>query len=174
MKVKNMALCGMFSALLALCAWIYVPFGDVAVTLQTFGIFLCLGILGGKRGSCAILVYLALGAAGLPVFSGFRGGIGALLGTTGGYLTGFGLCGLVYWLLTALFPKQQLLAMVAGLLICYGFGSLWYYHVYIDGGSAASLGFIVLKCVVPYLLPDTLKLILAQQLSKRILQRISP
>ena len=90
-----MALCGLFSALLAICAWISVPLADAAVTLQTFGVFLCLGTLGGKRGTTAILVYLLLGAVGLPVFSGFRGGFEALLGTTGGYLTGVLVSGLL-------------------------------------------------------------------------------
>lgn len=168
MKVKTMALCGMFSALLCVCAWLSFPLADVAITLQTFGIFLCLGTLGGKRGTAAIFVYLLLGAVGLPVFSGFRGGIGALLGVTGGYLTGFLACGLIFWLLTALFPKQVLPAMFAGLSICYCFGSIWYYNVYIGSGSTATMGAIVLKCVLPYLLPDMLKLLLAYRLSQKL------
>lgn len=168
MKVKNMALCSLFSALLCVCAWLSFPLADVAVTLQTFGVFLCLGTLGGKRGTVAIFVYLLLGAVGLPVFSGFRGGIGALLGITGGYLTGFLACGLIFWLLTALFPQQVLPAMLAGLLTCYFFGSIWYYNVYIGSGSAVTMGIIILKCVLPYLLPDTLKLLLAYQLSQKL------
>ncbi|MBR4017555.1 MAG: biotin transporter BioY [Oscillospiraceae bacterium] len=168
MQVKNMALCGMFSALLAVCAWLAFPLGDVAITLQTFGVFLCLGVLGGKRGTIAIFVYLLLGAIGLPVFSGFRGGIGALMGVTGGYLTGFLFSGLVYWLLTHLFPKHILPAMIAGLLVCYSFGSIWYYIMYIGTGNAATLGWILVKCVLPYLLPDTVKLLLAWQLQKKL------
>ena len=166
-----MALCGLFAALLALCAWLSFPLGDVAITLQTFGIFLCLGVLGGKRGTAAIFVYLLLGAAGLPVFSGFRGGIGMLLGTTGGYLTGFLASGLLYWLLTSFrtpSSKRQLLAMAAGLLVCYCFGSLWYYNVYIDSGSAVTFGFILIKCVLPYLLPDAIKLFFAWRLSQKL------
>lgn len=162
-----MALCGLFAALLALCAWISFPLGDVAITLQTFGIFLCLGVLGGKRGTIAIFVYLLLGAAGLPVFSGFRGGIGTLLGTTGGYLTGFLASALFYWLLTA-FKAPTFLAMTAGLLVCYLFGSFWYYTIYINNGNTVTLGFIVLKCILPYLLPDAIKLILAWRLSKKL------
>ena len=167
MKIRNMAFCGIFSALLCVCAWMSFPLGDTAITLQTFGVYLCLGTLGGKRGTVSILVYLLLGAIGLPVFSGFRGGIGILLGTTGGYLTGFLACGLVYWLLTSLFPRRGLLAMVAGLSLCYLFGSLWYYHVY-TAGSAATLGFIAAKCVLPFLLPDMVKLFLAHSLSKKL------
>ena len=169
-KTRTLALCGLFSALLAICAWISIPLADVAVTLQTFGVFLCLGTLGGKRGSIAILVYLLLGAVGLPVFSGFRGGFGALLGTTGGYLTGFLVSGLLYWLLTALrgTTKWQLLAMIAGLLVCYCFGSIWYYIVYLQTGTAVTAGFLILKCILPYLLPDIAKLLLAWQLSQKL------
>lgn len=167
-KAKNMALCGLFAALLALCAWLSFPLGDAMITLQTFGIFLCLGILGGKRGTISILVYLLLGAVGLPVFSGFRGGIGTLLGVTGGYLTGFLFCGLTYWLLTTVLPKYPLLAMVTGLFVCYCFGSIWYYYMYTAAGSSATLGFIVMKCILPYLLPDAIKLLLAWHLSQKL------
>lgn len=168
MKVRNMTLCGIFAALLCVCAWLSFPLGDTAITLQTFGVFLCLGTLGGKRGTVSILVYLLLGAVGLPVFSGFRGGIGALLGTTGGYLFGFLATGLLYWLLTALFPKAPLPAMAAGLLTCYCIGSIWYYYVYM-GSHSATLGFILAKCVLPFLLPDMAKLLLAHSLSKKLM-----
>ena len=168
MHIRNMALCALFAALLSVCAWLAIPLGDIYITLQTFGVFLCLATLGGKRGSIAVLVYLLLGALGLPVFSGFRGGLGALLSTTGGYLTGFLACALVYWLLTALLPRKTLLALVVGLLVCYCFGTIWYYNVYIQSGSAASLWLIVSKCVLPYLLPDGAKLVFALTLAKKL------
>lgn len=167
MKARNMALCALFAALLAVCAWIAVPIGDITFTLQTFGVFLTLGLLGGKRGTVAILVYLLLGAAGLPVFSGFRGGIGALLGVTGGYLVGFLFTGLVYWIFTAC-KVPQLPAMGLGLLACYTFGTLWFRFGYLQGGDPAGLGIVLLKCVVPYLLPDGLKLALALLLTRKL------
>ena len=164
-----MALCGLFSALLVICAWISIPLADIAVTLQTFGVFLCLGTLGGKRGSIAILVYLLLGAVGLPVFSGFRGGFGALLGTTGGYIFGFMLTSLVYWILTSLkdTPITRLIAMVLGMLLCYGCGSWWYMHQYLSSGSL-TLGLVLMKCVIPYLIPDAIKLTLAWILTGKL------
>jgi len=169
MKVKSMALCGLFTAVLAICAWISVPMGDVVITLQTFGIFLTLGLLGGKRGTLAILVYLLLGAVGAPVFSGFRGGLGALLGTTGGYIFGFMLTSLIYWLITSTkdTPLTRLLAMVLGLLLCYGCGSYWYMSQYLSAGSV-TLGLVLLNCVVPYLIPDAVKLILAWLLTGKL------
>lgn len=172
MKIRNMALCALFAALLAVCAWIYVPIGDVAITMQTFGIFLTLGVLGGKRGTVAISIYLLLGLVGLPVFSGFQGGPGPLLGATGGYIAGFLVTALLYWLITALTQNKEifcLLGMAAGLLVCYLLGSLWFRFGYLpDGGF--SFGAVLLKCVVPYLLPDGAKLILAWLLSRRLRQ----
>ena len=175
MKARNMALCGLFSALLAICAWIAIPVGDTIFTLQTFGVFLTLGLLGGKRGTAAIFVYLALGAVGLPVFTGFRGGIGALMGVTGGYLTGFLLSGLVYWLITKFFgssTKIRVLAMAAGLICCYVFGCLWYRFGYLEQGNAMGMGMIFAKCVLPYLLPDGCKLWLAWYLTNRLKSHI--
>ena len=169
MKVRNMAMCGLFAAVLTVCAWVSIPMGDMVITMQTFGIFLTLGLLGGKRGTVAILVYLLLGAVGAPVFSGFRGGLGALLGTTGGYIFGFMLTSLCYWLITSVNPSPaaRLIAMVVGLFLCYFCGSWWYLTRYLAAGSV-TFGIVLLKCVVPYLLPDALKLILAWFLTSRL------
>lgn len=171
MKVRNMALCALFAALLSLCAWICIPAGDIAFTLQTFGVALTLTLLGGKRGTLSIFVYLLLGAVGLPVFTGFQSGFGTLLGVTGGYISGFLFWGLLYWLITSFTPDGpifRLLAMVLGLLVCYAFGSVWFYCLYLNTNSAIGLGFVLLKCVVPFLLPDALKLSLAILLSGRL------
>lgn len=173
MKAKNIALCGMCAAVLILCAWISFPVGDIAITLQTFGIFLCLGVLGGKLGSVVIFVYLLLGAVGVPVFSGFRGGFGALIGASGGYLTGFLVCGLIYWLITSLLPKGQVIGMIAGLFVCYCIGSLWYYQFYLAAGGSGTLTVTFLQNLL-FLPADLLKLFFARYLTKRILKKISP
>ena len=172
MKVRNMALCALFAALLAVCAWITIPIGDIAITMQTFGVFMTLSVLGGKRGTIAIAIYLLLGIVGLPVFSGFQGGLGTLLGVTGGYIAGFLATGLVYWLITAFGRGKEifrLLGMVMGLLFCYLLGTLWFRFGYLSYGGL-SWGAVLLKCVVPYLLPDAAKLIVAWLLSRRLRQ----
>ena len=170
MKIRNMALCAMFAALLAVCAWVAFPVGDSVITMQTFTLFLTLGILGGKRGTVSVCVYLLLGIVGVPVFSGFQGGFAVLLGPTGGYLFGFLATALIYWLVTALGRDKEisrLLGMVLGLLGCYLLGTLWFGFGYLSAG-ALSWGAILLKCVVPYLLPDTAKLIMAWLLARRL------
>lgn len=161
---QNMTRCALCTALLCLCGWISIPLPGISVTMQTFGIFLTLLLLGGGRGTAAVLGYLALGCVGLPVFTGFRGGIAALLGPTGGYLWGFLITTLIFWLLENRLPK--LLALLLGLAGCYTCGTLWYYYSYL--GSAGSFLPILAQCVLPFLFPDALKLWVAWNLARRI------
>ena len=84
-KTYDLVYISMFTVLIAICSWISIP-AAVPFTLQTLGVFLAVGILGGKRGTMAVLVYILLGAIGIPVFAGFSGGIGVLTGTTGGFI----------------------------------------------------------------------------------------
>ena len=87
-KVLDLVYISIGAALIAICSWISIPTA-VPFTLQTFAVFFVLLSLGGERGTLATLVYVLLGAVGVPVFAGFSGGIGILLGSTGGYIIGF-------------------------------------------------------------------------------------
>lgn len=166
LTVKDMAYSGICAALLSISAWISIPMPQVSFTMQSFAVFFSLGLLGGRRGVISIFIYLVMGAVGLPVFSGFRGGLGVLLGVTGGYIWGFLLAGLVYWLLTALLGsgfRAGLGATVLGMAVCYTCGTVWYLHVY--GGSFWSVFSV---CVLPYLIPDGVKIALAISLAGRL------
>lgn len=164
-----MVLCALFAALMAVCAWISLPLGNIVFTLQSFAVYLALLTLGGGRGTAAILVYLLLGAVGLPVFSGFRGGLGALFGITGGYLFGFFFGALVFWLITGLIGrKTQLPAVMAAMLCCYGCGMLWMAFSQLGGFTAEALYAAFFQGVLPYLLPDAAKLVFALFLSFRL------
>lgn len=165
MNVRKMVLSSLFASLMAVCAWISIPVPPISVTLQTFGVLMALGILGGKWGTVSIGLYLAMGVAGLPVFAGFRGGASALLDASGGFLWGFLAGGLVYWAVERL---GKLLAFVLCQLICYICGCLWFS---VWAGNAG-IGAAVLACVVPYVVPDGLKLWLALQLSGRIARQL--
>lgn len=174
LKTKDLALCALFAALIAVCAWISIP-ATVPFTLQTFAIFAALGLLGGKRGTVAVAVYLLLGAIGVPVFAGFQGGIGALLGTTGGYLLGFLLTALIVWGMEARFGSKTgvfLLSAVLGMLVCYAFGTAWYLVVYALTKGAISLATALGWCVVPFLIPDAVKIALAVLLRGRLKRHI--
>lgn len=170
MKTKDLALAALFAALIAICSWISVP-AAVPFTLQTLGVFLAVGLLGGKRGTMAVTVYILLGAAGLPVFSGFTGGVGILLGATGGYIVGFLAAALVMWLILHFFGDGRLtllLSMAAGLLVCYGFGTLWFMLVYAAETGPVGIMTALGWCVIPFILPDTVKIALAGLLCSRL------
>lgn len=157
-KSRNMAHMALMVVLMTLCAWLTIP-APVPFTLQTFGVFCALTLLGPRRGAAAIAVYLCMGLVGLPVFSGFSGGAGQLLGATGGYLLGFLPLAGVYALVKKL-RGGDVLALALGLAVCYAFGTLWYALVYTQSGPAGLRPALAL-CVLPFVLPDAGKLALA-------------
>lgn len=164
-RVRSMCLVAMFAVLLALGAWVTVP-GAIPFTMQTFVLYCVLWLLTPKQGLAAICLYLLLGAVGLPVFSGFQGGFGVLLGPTGGYLLGFLLMPLPMTVAGQHTGRRIGLAVLAT-LICYLFGTLWYAALY-TGLTAAGIGTALLTCVLPFMLPDTFKLALSVILCKRL------
>ena len=169
-KTYDLVYVALFAVLIAICAWISVP-TTVPFTLQTFGIFLTVGLLGGKRGSMAVLVYILLGAAGIPVFSGFTGGIGRLFGSTGGYIVGFLASALVMWALEKVMgrkPWALAIQMVLGLIVCYAIGTVWFMAVYSGTSGAVGLMTVLGWCVIPFIIPDLIKIAMALVLTKRL------
>ena len=169
MTTKRMTRIALCAALLAPCAWLSVP-TQPPFTMQTFGIFLTLLLLGAKDGTMAIGLYILLGALGVPVFSGFNGGMGALMGPTGGYIVGFLLICLIFGLLcgkgAGLWLKA--LALLLGLAVCYAFGTLWFVKVYGDMKGPISTLSALSMCVFPFIVPDLAKLALALWAGKRL------
>ena len=171
-RTLDLAYIALFAVLMAVCAWITVPLPKplVQFTMQTFAMFMALLVLGGRRGLYAMVVYLLLGAVGMPVFSGFRGGMGVLLDTTGGYIIGFVAAALVYWLVTARLGESLPVsaACVLGLAVCYAFGTAWFLVVYARNVGPVGLTTALGWCVFPYIVPDLVKLALAAVLSRRV------
>lgn len=170
MQTRQLAATALMAALLALCAWLTIP-TVVPFTMQTFGIFLAVGLLGGKLGSLAVGVYLLLGIVGLPVFSGFSGGIGTLAGVTGGYLLGFLLIALVMWLAERLFGTGTVVFVLSGLVglaVCYAFGTAWFLVLYTRSTGPIGLWSVLWSCVLPFVIPDLCKLALALVLRRRL------
>ena len=153
------------SVIIAVCAWLTVP-AAVPFTMQTFGVFFALLFLGGKKGTAAIALYLVLGAVGLPVFAGFSGGIGHIFGATGGYMLGFLITGIMDIIFEKIgkSAKIAVFSLILGLLACYAFGTLWF-SIYKKGMSIIPA---LSVCVVPFIIPDLLKLALAVILSQKI------
>ena len=170
LRTRDLTYIALFAVLMAVCAWITIPM-TVPFTLQIFAVFAALATLGGRRGTYAVAVYLLLGAVGLPVGAGFQGGLGWLLGTTGGYIVGFLCIALIYWLITARLGESlpvSIAASVLGLLVCYLFGTAWFMAVYARSTGPVGIMTALGWCVFPYVVPDLLKLVLAVTLSQRV------
>lgn len=175
MKTLDMAYIGLFAVVIAICSWISIP-TVVPFTLQTFAVFLAVAVLGGKRGTLSVIVYVLLGAVGLPVFSGFKGGIGVLLNTTGGYIIGFIFSALLMWAFEKAFGKKTwalILSMVLALAVCYAFGTVWFMIVYAKNVGAVGLSAVLGWCVIPFIIPDLAKIALAFILSNRISKAVT-
>lgn len=169
-KTLDMVYIAIFAVFIAICSWISIP-TTVPFTLQTFAVFLAVGVLGGRRGTLAVLIYVLLGLVGIPVFAGFTGGIGILAGTTGGYIVGFLFTALVMWAMERIPGRRTWIlaaSMVVGLIVCYAFGTAWYMLVYARTSGAIGLGTVLGWCVFPFILPDLLKIALAMLLTGRL------
>ena len=169
-KTLDMVHIALFAVVMAICSWIVIPMA-VPFTLQTFGVFLAVLVLGGKRGTFAVLLYILMGSIGMPVFSGFTGGVGVLLGYTGGYIMGFLLIAITMWFLERVFGKNTpvcWISMVLGLLLCYSFGTFWYVAVYARGSGEICMAAVLSACVFPFVIPDLIKMILAMSVRKRL------
>ena len=170
MKTLDLVYIAVGAALIAICSWISIPM-TVPFTLQTFAVFLVLLLLGGTRGTIATVVYILMGAIGIPVFAGFTGGMGIILGNTGGYIIGFIFIGLIYSMLTKLLGKKaeiEIAALLIGLMICYAFGTVWFMYVYMKDAGAVGLVTVLTWCVFPFIIPDLVKMLIAFVIAKRI------
>ena len=171
-SARALAQVALMAVVIAACTWIQIPFGQINFTMQTFGVFVALGLLGGKAGTMSVVVYLLLGAIGAPVFSNFSGGVAKLAGPTGGYLVGFVFAGLVYWAVTKLFGEgavSSVIGMILGNLVCYAFGTAWFMTV---ASSKPGLAAALSMCVLPFVLPDLLKIALAYTVTVTLRDRL--
>ena len=170
-RILNITYVAAGAALLAVCAWLTIPFGPVPFTMQTFAVFAIAAAFGWKRSVLSVLIYLGIGAVGAPVFSGFGGGLGALLGVTGGYLIGFLFTALIIGFAADRFPDKTLpliCSVALGMLAYYTLGSVWFMVVYTRSTGSIGMVSILAKCVFPYIIPDAAKGVLAILVAKRL------
>ena len=168
MKIKNMVYCAMMAAILAVCAQIQIPLGAglVPISLATFAVMMSGLLLGWQYGMLAVAVYILLGAVGVPVFAGLKGGIAALTGPTGGYIVGYlpyaAMAGLALPRLQKAYWGRCALCL-AGTALCYILGTAWFMHV-----TGRSLGESMSICVLPFLPGDGAKILLSSALAPRL------
>lgn len=171
-NVRSMVFMAIFAALICVAAPYAIPLpGLVPISLGTFAIYLTGAMLGGKRGTVAVCVYILLGAVGLPVFTGFAGGFAKLLGPTGGYIVGY----IPLVLLTGIFSDMQSkkhwtmpVGMVLGTAVMYAFAVAWYMIM-----NSSPLGTALMNCVVPFLIGDTIKIVLATVIAAPLRSRLN-
>ena len=169
---QGIAIISMCTAILAVSAWITIPFA-INFTMQTFAVFAISALFGWKKSCLSILLYIAIGLCGAPVFSGFGAGISAILGPTGGYLLGFFLIPPIIDLFKLIKKHGKtllMLSMLIGLAACYTFGTVWYVTAY--GSDSESVWSILTVCVLPFIIPDLAKIALAAMISERLSSHI--
>lgn len=155
----NMVMIALFTAILCVLGPMSVQIGPVPLSLATLVIYFSLFFLGWKKGMITCLIYLLIGLAGLPVFSGFSGGIGKLAGPTGGYLIGYVFLALVAGIFIEKFEKSMVLClvgMVFGTAVLYTFGTAWFC---ISTGNSVAAALSV--CVFPFIIGDCIKMAVA-------------
>lgn len=174
-KTYDMAYIAVFAVLMAVCSWISIP-TVIPFTLQTFAVFLAVCVLGGKRGTLSVVIFVLLGAVGVPVFAGFTGGPQVIMGNTGGYIIGFIFATLLMWLMERLLGRKtwvQAVSMLLGLAACYVFGTIWFMVVYMRTTGPVGLTAVLGWCVIPFIIPDVVKAALALFLGNTLRKPLS-
>ena len=172
-KTRDIVYMSVFTAMISICSWISIP-ASIPFTLQTMGVFTTVGLLGGKRGTLTVLTYILLGAIGIPVFAGLTGGVSVLLSTTGGYIMGFLLSALLMWGIETIMGRNQIVlafSMIAGLIVCYVFGTAWFMMIYTQHSGVIGLSTVLGLCVIPFIIPDLIKIGVALFLTNRLKKR---
>ena len=172
-SVNDIVMISLFSALIAVCSQICIPTPPKfpPVTMQTFAIFLAGSMLGWKKGTLSVLVYIILGIIGIPVFAQLQSGIGVLFGMTGGYIIGFLLTAFITGLICEKLGKKLwvlIVSMISGLLLCYAFGTVWFMVVYGQQVGQISFWSALCICIFPFLIFDAGKIAIASVAVNRL------
>ena len=168
-KTYDLVYIAVFAVVMAVCSWISIP-AQVPFTLQTFGVFMAVGVLGGKRGTLAVLVYVLLGAVGVPVLQDFPEAL-ELFSECRWIYHWIYLSALVMWAIEHVFgrkPVVQIISMIVGLIVCYAFGTAWFMFAYTRSTGPVGLMAVLGWCVFPFIIPDLIKIALAYVLSGKV------
>lgn len=168
-NIKKMTRIAVISAVLCVISPFTIPIGPVPLSLATLGVYIAAAVLEPLSAVLSVLIYVLLGAFGLPVFSGVRGGFSIIAGPTGGYIIGYIICVAAASVLIHKFPKKALAPLwyVISTAALYLFGTLWYMVIVKISFAAA-----VSVCVLPFLVGDALKIIAATMLRNKFYKHI--
>lgn len=158
LSTRDLVFTGLFSAIFCILAPFSIPIGEVPVSITNFIIYIAIYVLGWKKATLSYIIYLLLGFVGLPVFSGFTGGLSKLVSPTGGYLIGFIITAIVSGIIIEKFNFKKIpsiLGMIIGLAITYIFGTGW-----LALGMGRTFTEALFIGVIPFLLGDFAKIII--------------
>ena len=169
-RVYPLVMTAVMAAVICAVAPFALPVGPIPITLGTLVMYLAGYVLGGKRAGAAVLVYVLLGAVGVPVFNGFAGGLGVVAGPTGGYIVGFIPLALLSGLAVERFPDSRVLqfaGMILATAVLYALGTAWYC---VQAGK--TLGVALGACVFPFIPGDLAKMVVALVLGPVLRERL--
>ena len=173
-KLKNSIIIALFAVIILVCSQIAIPF-VIPFTLQSLGVFLAFGILGGKKGLISFLLYLALGLVGVPISASGEVGIGVFVGPTAGYFIGWIICGVIFWVFesrTGNTNKIRILFLSIGTICCYITGSVWFAFVYSYNNASIGIWSALCYCVFPFIAFDAIKLFVANVITDKIRKKV--
>ena len=166
-KTQNLTLTALMAAILCITGPFVIPIGMVPMSLTNLVIYLTIILLDKKRATISVAVYLLIGFVGLPVFAGFTGGAGKLLGPTGGYLIGYLVLSLVAGTILEKIEKVKILALSMGTIGLYMIGTMWLMvQSKLSFMSALTVG------VLPFVVFDVIKILIAVVLGNSIRKRM--
>ncbi|MBQ9042622.1 MAG: biotin transporter BioY [Eggerthellaceae bacterium] len=173
-RSRSIAFIALSIAIMAVSAWITVPIGPVPFTLQMFAVTFAILVLAPKQAIAAIAGYLVLGAIGVPVFSGMRGGIGVLMGPTGGFLWGYFIGVSLAVAVLALFRRRGIDNFAVGVLCGLIFTAVayvcgWFQYMFVAGvGPFESF----LVTVAPFVVVDIIKVVAATAVARTVIRAV--
>jgi len=169
-NTRQLTLIGVMAAVTCILGPLSLPIGVVPISLTNLAIYFAIYALGGKRGTLSYIVYLFIGLVGLPVFSGFSGGVPKLFGPTGGYLIGFVFMAFISGIFIDKFSNKIymcFLGMVLGTIVTYIFGTAWLaYEAHMPFNKALAVG------VLPFIPGDIVKITIASLIGPQIKKRL--
>ena len=158
-RAYSLTITALMAALICIVSPFTIPIGPVPIGFANMVIFLAVILLGWKRGTLSVLIFELIGFVGVPVFSGFTGGAGKLLGPTGGYIVGYVIMAVIAGIIIEKAKGKKLLwllAMVIGTVVLYAFGTVWFaYQAGITVWAALTMA------VIPFIPGDIIKIIIA-------------
>lgn len=169
-QIYPLVMTAVMAAVISAVAPFALPIGPIPITLGTLAMYLAGYVLGGKRAGAAVLVYVLLGAVGVPVFNGFTGGLGVVAGPTGGYIVGFIPLAFLSGLAVERFPSNRVLqfaGMIFATAVLYALGTAWFC---VQAGKSLAAALSV--CVFPFIPGDLAKMAVALILGPVLRERL--